>query len=966
MTTPVAPKAVILGGGQGSRLRPMTCQLPKPLVPVGNKPVMGYCLDLLRRHGVTRVYATLHYLADEVIAHFGNGSEFGVRMHYNVEQEPLGTAGCVGLLRDSLESTFFVLSGDALTDFDLQAALRFHREKAALATLILTRVANPLEFGVVITDDEGAIQRFLEKPTWGEVFSDTVNTGIYILEPQVLDLIPEQGAFDFSKDLFPLMQKQEMALFGYIAEGYWCDVGTLEKYQEANLDIMQGKVNLDLPGAMLRRGIYVGKGTRIHPSAELEGPLVIGKNCRIREGARLLGGTVVGDDCIVEEGATLQHDIVWEDTFIGRLAQSQGAIIGRKVTLKANTVIGEGAVIGDDVTIGEGATIHPGVKIWPQKNVEPGGNVSLSLVWGQRWPSSMFGREGITGLGNIEITSEFALKLGAAYGSVLNKGTTVVVSRENHAACRMINRSLICGLISVGIDVQDLRVIPTPVSRFMLRHTAATGGIHCRLAKDDLRSLQIQFFDERGVNIGKTIERKIETSFVREEFRRTLMDEVGRIDFPGRALELYNEKFISKLELNILKDAGFKVVVDYGSGGSSTVLTQILGRLGCESVSLNAHLDPVRARELPFNSKLRINQLCDIVTTLKADLGVLFDPDGEKMVLVDDHGESIDGATLLLLMTILISQTEVGALIAAPVSAPSAIESLLKPTQGRVIRTGTDLRSLMHRSQLGRDHIKLAGTAEGELLQPDFSPGFDAMFCFVKLLELMARHKVALSEVRALTPQVHQLKRELPCSALEKGRLMRQLLKEVQDRELEMIDGLKILYPGGWVLVVPAPNKPSLLIWSEGQTAEQAQELIDQIAQTISRLMEAPTSSHPPHVPGATLSYQDSTLSEEKAFHFWNNERYLGVRARTFSEFLDTIHYIEASSLSYHAKRGDFSNWVEHELRDPQLAEQIQKLETQNDKSESLRTRLVELLSPSVQRDRRNIDTKEPESETLE
>lgn len=948
MTRPKTLKAVIMGGGQGSRLRPLTCQLPKPLVPVCNKPVMGYCLDLLRRHGVTHVYVTLHYLADEVIAHFGSGSEFDMRMHYNVEQEPLGTAGSVGLLRDLLDNTFFVLSGDALTDCDLQAALEFHKKNAAKATLILTRVTNPLEFGVVITEDDGRVVRFLEKPTWGEVFSDTINTGIYIIEPEVLGLIPSGAAFDFSQDLFPSMLKNNMPIYGYIAEGYWCDVGSLEKYQEANLDLMSGKVNLEVPGTMLRRGIYVGKGTRIHPDAHLEAPLVIGKNCRIREGASLLEGTVLGDDCIVEEGASLHRDVVWEDTFIGRMAQSQGSIIGRKATIKANAVLGEGSVVGDDVTIGEGATVHPRVKIWPKKNVEPGGNVSLSLVWGQRWPSSMFGRDGITGLGNIEITSEFALKLGAAYGSVLTKGSTVTVSRESHAACRMINRSLICGLISVGIDVQDLRVIPAPVGRFTLRNTAVVGGIHCRLEKADLSNLQIQFFDDRGVNISKAVERKIESSFFREEFRRTLMDEVGKIDFPGRALELYTENFISKLELSLLRQAGFKVVVDYASGGSSTVLTQILGRIGCETVSLNAHLDPVRARELPFNSNLRINQLCEIVKTLKADLGVVFDPDGERMVLVDDKGEAIDGATILLLMTVLISQTERGTLVAAPVSAPSAIEKILEPTGGRVIRTGVDLRSLMHRSQLGRDRIRLAGTAEGELLQPDVSSGFDAMFCFVKLLELMARHKVSLSEVRSVTPKVHQIKRELSCSALEKGRLMRRLLKEMKNRELEMTDGLKIIYPGGWVLVVPSPSRPSLMLWSEGQTATQAEELIEEISKTISKLMDTPCPRDELLSVTPSLTHQNPTLPEEKAFHFWNAQRYLGAKARTLSEFLDTIHYIEMSSLTYHLKRGDFSNWIEHELHDQWLAEQIRMIETDSDRQESVRSSLVQTIGQSI------------------
>lgn len=939
-------KAVVMGGGQGSRLRPLTCRLPKPMVPLCNQPVMEYVLQLLRRHECTHIYVTLHYLADEIISHFGNGSDFGLRMHYSVEQEPMGTAGSVGLLRDSLKSTFFVVSGDALTDFDLQRALRFHKEKKAKATLVLTSVPNPLEFGVVVTDSESRVQKFLEKPSWGEVFSDTVNTGIYILEPDVLDLIPKDTEFDFSKDLFTRMLEEKMPLYGYVATGYWCDIGNLDQYRQAHQDLCHGRVHLSIPGTPLRKGVLVGKGTQIHPSAELEPPLVIGRNCRIREGARLLEGTVLGDNCIVEEGASLQRDVVWENTFIGKKVRSQAAILGRKVTLKSHVSVGEGAVIADNVSIGEGAQIDAGVRIWPEKSVEPGAHVSLSIVWGQKWPEAMFGREGITGLGNIEMTPEFALKLGAAYGSLLSKGSTITLARDNHPAARMINRALICGLVSVGIHVHDLRITPTPMSRFVLRTTSAVGGIHCRIAKDDVKNLQLQFFDERGVNISATVERKIENSFYREEFRRTLMDEVGLIDFPSRVFDSYTEEFCSRLEMNRLKEAGFKVVVDYASGGSSTVLPRILGRIGCESVSLNAHLDPIRARELPFDSKHRIKQLADIVTTLRADLGVVLDPDGERFILVDDQGETITGATLLLMMAKLISRTEPGILVAAPVSAPDELESILEPDGGRVIRTGVALRPLLHRSQLGRGRIRLAGTTDGELLFPEFCSGFDAMFSFVKLLELLAQHRLSLSEVHRATPKCCLITEEVPCTSSEKGRLMRQLLEEYRGHKLEMTDGLKIRFPQGWVLAVPAPSRPTMMLWAEGVDEAQARELINQVKQSLLELLNKPTSSDSTMPPAP--SSLNSMLPEEKAFHFWNGERYLGVRARTFIEFLDTLHYIDTSSLAYHFKRGDFSNWVEHELSDAWLADQIRHLETDENRRESLRSSLVNLLTQSV------------------
>jgi len=219
-------RAVLMAGGSGTRLRPLTCDLPKPMVPVLNRPIAEHILNLLKRNSITEVIATLHYLPDVMRDYFQDGSEFGVEMTYAVEEaQPLGTAGCVKNLEELLQETFLVISGDSITDFDLQKAIAFHREKQSKATLVLTRVPNPIEFGVVITDKEDRIQRFLEKPSSSEIFSDTVNTGTYILEPEVLKYLPKNEESDFSQDLFPLLLEIGAPMYGYVAEGYWCDVG---------------------------------------------------------------------------------------------------------------------------------------------------------------------------------------------------------------------------------------------------------------------------------------------------------------------------------------------------------------------------------------------------------------------------------------------------------------------------------------------------------------------------------------------------------------------------------------------------------------------------------------------------------------------------------------------------------------------------------------------------------------------
>ncbi|HOL18079.1 MAG TPA: NDP-sugar synthase, partial [Bacillota bacterium] len=283
-------KAVIMAGGEGSRLRPLTCDKPKPMVPVMNRPLMEYTVELLRLHGLRDIAVTLQYLPEQIKEHFGSGDSFGVNLHYFVEEEPLGTAGSVKNAASFLDETFIVISGDALTDFDLNEALYFHRARGAMATLVLKAVDNPLEYGVVMIDPDGRINRFLEKPGWGEVFSDTVNTGIYILEPEVLSLVEPGKMVDFSKDIFPRLLAQKEPLFGCVLDGFWCDVGDIREYLRAHRQVLEGKVCLRLNATEQERGIWLEEGVQLHPRAILQPPVYLGSGCSIGAGAQVKDG----------------------------------------------------------------------------------------------------------------------------------------------------------------------------------------------------------------------------------------------------------------------------------------------------------------------------------------------------------------------------------------------------------------------------------------------------------------------------------------------------------------------------------------------------------------------------------------------------------------------------------------------------------------------------------------------------
>src|SRR6478672_4436243 len=237
-----------MAGGEGSRLRPLTSNQPKPMMPLVNRPMMEHIVGLLRRHGFEEIVVTLAFMPNAIRTYFGDGSEFGVRMVYATEEQPLGTAGSVGNAKDELDERFLVISGDVLTDIDLSKIVSFHESRGALATIGLVAVDNPLEFGIVITREDGSIERFLEKPTWGQVFSDTINTGIFVLEPEIFDYIEPGRPVDFSGEVFPQLLTDGKPLFGYACEGYWEDVGTLDAYLSAHKDVLDQKVRIAIPG----------------------------------------------------------------------------------------------------------------------------------------------------------------------------------------------------------------------------------------------------------------------------------------------------------------------------------------------------------------------------------------------------------------------------------------------------------------------------------------------------------------------------------------------------------------------------------------------------------------------------------------------------------------------------------------------------------------------------------------------
>src|SRR5215218_10454509 len=327
-------KAVVMAGGEGTRLRPLTSNQPKAMVPIVGKPCMEHIVELLRDHGFEDVIVTVAFLPQAIRSYFGDGETLGLKMEYSVEETPLGTAGSVRLAADKLDDTFLVISGDALCDFDLTKLVEFHKEREAAVTIGLKSVENPLEFGIVVTDEDGRVERFLEKPSWGQVFSDTINTGIYVLEPEVLRHVPSDRPYDFSKELFPLLLEMGRPIYGYVVDGYWQDIGNLDQYRQANFDALDAKVRLNVSGVRLRGNVWIGEGTDIHDVEEIEGPAFIGNHCRIARDASIGPYTVLSNGVTLRERARTVRTIVDAATHIGRSALIEGAIVGRACDIR--------------------------------------------------------------------------------------------------------------------------------------------------------------------------------------------------------------------------------------------------------------------------------------------------------------------------------------------------------------------------------------------------------------------------------------------------------------------------------------------------------------------------------------------------------------------------------------------------------------------------------------------------------
>ncbi len=446
----------------------------------------------------------------------------------------------------------------------------------------------------------------------------------------------------------------------------------------------------------------------------------------------------------------------------------------------------------------------------------------------------MFGDRGVAGLVNIDVTPEMVVRLALAYGGLLPKGSIVVACRDATRPARMLKRAMMAGLNAGGIHCHDLELVPAPVARFYARSARSVGGFSVRTAPNDPASVEIQFFDERGMDVGPGFQRQIERAYYRDDLRRAFHHDIGDLNFPARGRDYYASGLLESTDLQAVRRAGAKLVVDYGSGGAALTGPSVLGRIGGEVLAVNAVLDEdllIRSRE---ETEAHVEHICGLVRSSAADLGALVDATGERLWLVDDAGRALSSRQALLAYVWLVARSCPGAKVALPVATSRVAEEIVRGSGGQVIWTPINPASLM--AAADEHGVVFAGDEGGGYVFPSFLAAYDALMSLVKLVELLSTNGMTLQAVVDGLPRAHIARQDVATPWEAKGTVMRRLIERLEDQPLVTIDGVKAYRGDDWILVIPDPQEPVVRVWAEAGSPGSARALASEFASLVEEL----------------------------------------------------------------------------------------------------------------------------------
>ncbi len=807
-------KGIIMAGGEGSRLRPLTCCLPKPLAPVMGVPVMEHIVELLKSGGITQIGVTLQYLPSMITSYFEEGQNWDVNMRYFIEDKPLGTAGSVKNAGDFIDDTFIVISGDALTNIDLSKAVEFHRKKNAKVTIILKKVETPLEYGVVVTGENSEIVRFLEKPSWSEVFSDTVNTGIYIIEPDIMNFVKPGENFDFSKDLFPMLMEKNIPMYGYETEQYWCDIGDIEAYAACHEDVLNKKIALKINAKEVESGIFVGQNVVIEKGALIQAPVYIGSGTVVKNSAIISPYTVIGSDCIIEEGAYIEKGILWNNVHVMSYARINSAIVCDKAVLKNNCFVDQSSVIGKGAIIGSAAVVHSGLKVWNEKEVEDNCEIDSNLVWGTKYGRVAFDEHGIIGNVNIDITPETIAKIAGVYACVQSQNGKIAVSTDNHNSSVMIKHSMISGLLAGGMQVLDFGQQPIPITRAGVKFYGLSGGIHISGSNG---KAMISMLGSSGANISRQVERKIENLISRGDYVRIRPDTIKEAVSISSYRLYYLRDVVNKCKNSRL---GYHILLNIKNPLNKSLIISLLSDLSCRYT--------IDSESIEMSDSQSVKRFVQDVKKGGFDMGAYIDDGCENLVLCDNLGRVISDDMFDCCCAYITFMQKPGSVYVAGLAAPRVIETMATNLSGQVLRTKSSPIEVMAR---------IAEDTKDVSLSSQFVLNFDAIGGLVMVMDFLKTQNITLAELVENIPSFYIAKDDAYCDYANKGLIIRRIMEESRDKNVELTEGVKIYENDGWVLVLPDARKPSCKVISEGLSQEFAMELTATYIEKIKKML---------------------------------------------------------------------------------------------------------------------------------
>ncbi len=502
-------KAVIMAGGEGRRLRPLTCTLPKPMAKILGKPIIEYIFDLLCAGGVKHAAVTLGYLPHMIEESYEDGYK-GLKLDFIREDEPLGTAGSVRNAANDFEEPFFVISGDALCSFDLSKIMSYHKASGAAVTVVAVEASDPREYGVVRVDKENRVTGFIEKPSWSQAVSNLANTGVYVISPKCLELIPKGKPYDFASDLFPLMLERGMPIYCYHTSDYWCDVGNIEAYLKCQRDAFDGRIK-PLPGETAK-GIYTGNRL---PSGDYSiiPPVYIGNNTEISDGAVIGPYAVIGDGCSIGRNSKVRYSVVSDNCCFASDTSVTGALICSGAALRSRCSMYENSVAGSGCVIGEDVCVKPGVSVWPGKVVGRGATVNSNIKYGNVKAEYFSGGRVGEGCG-IRLNAENCVRLGSSLGSVI-ESRKIAVACDGTPYSRIMCRALVAGIGETGAAVWDFGECFESQFKYLVNICGLeVGAFACG---EDERYIDVCSYG--GLNIPCRLERQLEAAMSKCEFR---------------------------------------------------------------------------------------------------------------------------------------------------------------------------------------------------------------------------------------------------------------------------------------------------------------------------------------------------------------------------------------------------------------------------------------------------------------